>query len=159
MQKKSANTNRSVIEVNKNILIQYSDLQEEIKDLGKRVSNLKKQIKKIEDDGAVIDSVSGGEGGIQHFKIKGFPYPEYSHKKTKLYIYMTQMENFEQKLKEQVTCVEKYIQSMPDSGIRQILRLRYIKGLKWEQVARELGYADESAARKRHDRYFDRNIK
>ena len=71
--------------VTKEILIQYSDLQEEIKEVRQRIEKTEKQIERIEKEGAVCDKVMGGNGGLQSFKIKGFPYPEYSRKKTLLY--------------------------------------------------------------------------
>ena len=62
--------------VSKEVLVQYIDLQEEQKEVTERISKLEKQIDKIESDGAVVDKVRGGLGGIQSFKIEGFPYPE-----------------------------------------------------------------------------------
>ena len=71
--------------VTKEILIQYADLQKESKEIRGRIEKLEEQIERIESQGAVVDKVSGGEGGIQSFKIEGFAYPEYSRKKTLLY--------------------------------------------------------------------------
>ena len=71
--------------VSKEILTQYNDLQEEAKEVRERIERTEKQIARIEEEGRVIDTVSGGPGGIQHFKIEGFPYPEYSRKKSLLY--------------------------------------------------------------------------
>ena len=64
--------------VTKEILIQYSDLQEEIKEVRDRIEKTENQIERIEREGAVCDKVMGGDGGLQPFKIEGFPYPEYS---------------------------------------------------------------------------------
>lgn len=50
--------------------------------------------------------------------------------------------------------LNRYIQSVEDSEIRQILALRYVNGLSWYQVAANLGYADESVPRKRHNRFL-----
>ena len=57
--------------ISKEILIQYSDLQEEVKEVRERIERTERQIAKIEEDGNVIDTVSGGGGGIQHFNIAG----------------------------------------------------------------------------------------
>lgn len=67
--------------VNKDILNQYLDLREEVKEVRNKIEKLEKYIEKIEQEGTVIDSVSGGNGGNQHFKIEGIPLPEYRHKK------------------------------------------------------------------------------
>ena len=66
---------------------QYIDLQEEIKEVQQKIKKLESDIRKIESDGNVVDSVSGGCGGTEHFRIEGFPYPEYSRKRTLLYDY------------------------------------------------------------------------
>ena len=62
--------------VSKEVLIQYSDLQQECKEVREKIEKLERQIAKIEADGAVVDKVRGGLGGLQSFKIEGFPYPE-----------------------------------------------------------------------------------
>ena len=66
----------------KEYLKQLADLKEEYKDKQQAISILKQYIDKLEKEGAVIDSVSGGNGGEQHFKIEGFPYPIYTEKIT-----------------------------------------------------------------------------
>ena len=55
--------------VTKEILIQYSDLQEEIKEVRDRIEKTENQIERIEREGAVCDKVMGGDGGLQPFKI------------------------------------------------------------------------------------------
>ena len=140
----------------KDILIQYSELVKEVKDLRKRIDNIERQIDKIETEGNVIDSVKGGYGGIQHFKIEGFPDPEYSKKKTRLYLNKAQLESAELELLELTNQVEDYIQSIDNSRMRRIIRYRVIDGLTWYQVAQKMGgrTTDESA-RKEFDRYME----
>ena len=67
--------------VDKNVLIQYCDMKEEIKDLRRRITETEKQIWKIAEEGTVKDTVSGGMGGIQHFVVEGMPVPELRRKK------------------------------------------------------------------------------
>ena len=43
--------------VSKEILVQYGDLQEEVKEVRERISQTEKQIMKIEEEGNVIDTV------------------------------------------------------------------------------------------------------
>lgn len=139
----------------KNILIQYSDLREEIKDLRGRINKLEDQIRKIEAAGAVIDSVKGGEGGIQNYKIQGFPYPEYSRKRSRLYLNKAQLENAELELLELTNEVEDYIQSLTDSRIRRIIRFRFMDDLRWYQVAQKMGgRTTEESVRKEFERFM-----
>lgn len=142
----------------KDVLIQYCDLKTEVKDLRDRIDKLERQIGKIEDDGLVSDSVRGGIGGIQHFKITGFPYPEYTRKKTAMYMYKAMLENAELELLETTNDVEEYIQTIRDSRIRKILRLRYIDNLTWDTVGYRLGGGNNAdSARKAHDRFLEKN--
>lgn len=57
--------------------------------------------------------------------------------------------------------LNQYIQNVHDSEMRQILTLRYINGLSWQQIAFRIGYQDESVPRKRHNRFLknDRTVR
>ncbi len=61
--------------ISKNILIQYSDMKEEIKDLHRRIEQLERELYKMEEEGTVKDTVTGGLGGTQHFVVEGLPAP------------------------------------------------------------------------------------
>ena len=125
--------------ISKEILIQYSDLQEEVKEVRERIDKTEKQIAKIEKDGNVVDSVCGGNGGIQHFKIEGFPYPEYSRKKTLLYARKATLASLEMELMETLNQVEEFIARVDDSRMRRIITLRFIDNLSWNKVADRIG--------------------
>ena len=125
--------------ISKEILIQYSDLQEEVKEVRERIDKTEKQIAKIEAEGSVIDTVSGGSGNAQHFKIEGFPYPEYSRKKTLLYARKATLASLEMELLEMLNQVEEFIASLDDSRMRRIITLRFIENLSWNKVADRIG--------------------
>lgn len=125
--------------ISKEILIQYSDLQEEVKEVRERIDKTEKQIAKLEAEGNVVDSVSGGNGGTQHFKIEGFPYPEYSRKKTLLYARKATLASLEMELMETLNKVEEFIASVDDSRMRRIITLRFIDNLSWNKVADRIG--------------------
>ena len=125
--------------ISKEILIQYSDLQEEVKEVRERINKTEDQIAKIEKGGNVVDSVCGGNGGIQHFKIEGFPYPEYSRKKTLLYARKATLASLEMELMETLNQVEEFIASVEDSRMRRIITLRFIDNLSWNKVADRIG--------------------
>lgn len=124
--------------ISKEILIQYSDLQEEVKEVRERIEKTEMQIVKIEEEGNVVDSVCGGNGGNQHFKIEGFPYPEYSRKKTLLYARKATLASLEMELMETLNQVEEFIASLDDSRMRRIINFRFIDKLSWVQVANRL---------------------
>ena len=125
--------------ISKEILVQYADLQKECKEVREKIEKLEKQIAKIEEDGAVIDKVRGGDGGLQSFKIEGFPYPEYSRKKTLLYARKATLSELEMELLETLNEVEAFISSVKDSHMRRIISLRVVDGLSWNKVADYIG--------------------
>lgn len=145
------------IMVTKEILIQYSDLQEEIKEVRQRIEKTEKQIERIEKDGSVCDKVMGGDGGLQPFKIEGFPYPEYSRKKTLLYSRKAILTSLEMELLETLNQVEEFIASVKDSRIRRIINLRIVENLSWNEVADRIGGGNtEDGVRKAFARFMEK---
>lgn len=142
--------------VSKEILNQYTNLQKECKEVREKIDELEKQIEKIEDEGAVIDKVRGGEGGLQSFRIEGFPYPEYSRKKTLLFARKAKLSEIELDLLEKVNMVEEYISSLSDSHIRRIISLRVVEGLSWNKIAIKMGGNNtEDSVRMCYNRFIE----
>lgn len=151
--------------MDKNVLIQYVDMVEEIKDLRRRIHELEKQIDRIKEEGAVKDTVSGGMGGTQHFVVEGFPVPEYNRKMMLLRSRKAMLEELEAELLELTNQAEEYIGSIEKSELRIMFRLYYIDGLTWIQVAhrmnqmfpkRRKAYTEDSC-RMRNTRFFEEN--
>lgn len=151
--------------MDKNILIQYYDMKEEIRDLRRRIGELEKQIQKIEEQGSVKDTVSGGMGGTQHFVVEGFPVPEYSRKMMLLKARKSMLIEKETELLELTNQVEEYINNIEKSELRIMFRLYYIDNLTWVQVAhrlnsifpkRRIAYTEDSC-RMKNKRFFDEN--
>ena len=90
----------------KEILKQYTDLQQECVEVRKKINTLENQIARIEQDGSVRDKVSGGIGGWQSFTIEGFPYPEYNRKKALLYSRMATLCALEMEIMETINQIE-----------------------------------------------------
>ena len=154
------------MEISKDILVQYSDMREEAKDLRKRIEKAERTIAKIEEEGMVSDSVKGTrrDGTIGHIKITGFPIPEYSRVKNMVKGKIQKLKIIEEELLEALNAVDDYINGMPKSELRIMFRLYYIDDLTWPRVAmrmnemfpkREIKYTDENC-RKKHDRYLEK---
>lgn len=142
--------------VTKEILNQYVDLKKEVKEVRERIYKLEKEIDRIENEGTVIDKVRGGEGGLQSFKIEGFPFPEYSRKKTLLYARKATLSELEMELLETINEVETFIASVKDSHIRRIITLRVVDDLSWNKVADELGGSNtEDSVKKAFYRFIE----
>lgn len=125
--------------MNKNLLEEYSATKEEIKLLKERIERKKETLAKIRSEGTVVDSVKGGYGGTQRFKIEGVPMGTLS-------LVEAQLERQEfiltcrcNKLIELETEVEKFISNLPTSELRRIATLKYIEGREWEDVAKKMG--------------------
>lgn len=143
--------------VSKDILSQYSDIQEEIKEVRKKIEKLETDIEKIESGETVIDTVSGGNGGIQHFKIEGVPCLEYGRKKTLLYARKATLQLLEDDLLEKTNEVEKFIASVDDSRMRRIINLRFLENKTWIQIAHIIGGNSESSVKMAFQRFIEKN--
>lgn len=140
--------------ISKEILIQYCDLKEEIREIRKRIIKVQKQLDKMEDDGySVSDSVKGGAGGKQNYKITGFPYPEYSRKKTLLSLRKAKLDDMEIELLEKTRQVEEYISGVDDSKMRRMLSMRFVDNLSFEQIGLQMGY-DRTSISKKIDKFM-----
>ena len=142
----------------KEALIQYCDVKEEVKDIQARIENLEEQIKKMEERGySVKDSVKGGAGGIQHFVIEGYPYPEYTRRRTLLSIRRQQLKERELKLLELTNKVEYYINEIQDSRMRRMITYRFLNNLSWFQVAQRMsGKHTADSCRKAVERFLEK---
>jgi ERCC4-type nuclease len=136
--------------MDKSILIQYNDIQAEIRDLEKRIEKEKKKDKKIEHD--MVRGSSDSFPYTQHnFNIEGVSY-----KNSPMVIqYKASLKKFKIKLIEKINDVEEYIQALEDSRIRQILRYKYIDNLNWIQIGHNMK-ATADSIRMEYNRFFDK---
>mgnify|MGYP004523820731 CR=1 FL=1 len=142
----------------KNILRQYDSILKEITDTNRRIQSAKDKLKRMEDEGAVVDSVSGGFGGTQHFKIEGMPTTEYSKQKSILLARKMRLETLQQKLLDMKNDVEMYIYGITDSECRRAAAFRYIDNMGWKKVAEHMGEGyTENGCRMMVDRYLKKN--
>lgn len=134
---------------------------EQLGHLNKEIEIIKKQIEDIEltkhiSDNTISDSVVGSSPVYpytQHvIKIQGIDTTGYYNR---LYKLKQRMEYKLNELMDKVEDINEYISTVDDSEMRQILSLRYINGLTWQQVAYHMGMAgDGSTERKKHDRFL-----
>ena len=125
------------MEVTKDILIQYCELREEIKDLRERIDKDELRLQKIEEEGVVSDTVTGtrADGTIGSIKITGFPIPEYSTVKAMLKKRIAKLQIMEDELHEAMSAVDDFINAIPKSDLRQMFRFYYIDDMTWRRVA------------------------
>lgn len=118
--------------MNKEQLNQLRHLKSEIKVLQKQIGDLDYTI--------TSDSVKGSNPYFpyeeRNFKITGIDYDTYYNKLNRL------ERKLNRKVEELIDLVEEtyeYIDNIDDSLVRQIIILRYVNGLTWDQVAASIG--------------------
>lgn len=123
--------------MDKEILVQYCEMREEIKDIRRRKEQLEKQIRNL---GIVSDSVKGTrrDGTYGSIKITGYPTPAYYRKKAASEKLQMILDVKEAELLELMTQAEEYIETIPKSEVRTMFRLYYIDGLPWWKVAQAM---------------------
>lgn len=125
--------------VTKNILEQYTDLQKELNEIKESIKKTEREIKRIEEEGTVQDTVTGGIGGNQHYIIEGIPTPLYHRKKSLLYNRKAIQESLELEVLETLNKIEEFIKTVDDSQVRRIIKFRFIDRLSWREVAQRIG--------------------
>lgn len=152
--------------MDKNILIEYADMKEEIKDLRRRIEQNKKELSRLNGQ-IVMDSVSCGKKGkkpLGTVKITGRPVTAISRKESLLNKRIRRLEELEEGLLELTIQVDEYIETIEKSELRIIFRLYYIDDLTWYQVAlrmnqifpkRKVKYTEDNC-RMRHNRFLEK---
>lgn len=143
--------------ITKKYLEQYVDMTCELPELERKIANIEKKIAKIEKEGVVQDTVTGGNGGTQHFVIEGFPIPEYRKQRTRLFRKKMEYETLKKQLEEYVDEIETFLSGIDNSRIRRIINYKYIDGLSWYEVADKIGRtATSESVRKELERFLEK---
>lgn len=152
--------------MDKNVLIQYVEMKEEIKGLRRRIHENERELAKLENM-IVTDSVTRGKRGkkpLGTVKITGRPTAAISMKQSLLKKRNKKLEVLETELLELTNQAEEYIETIPKSELRIIFRLYYIDDLTWYQVAlkmnqkfpkRRIKYTEDNC-RMRHNRFLEK---
>ena len=137
----------------KEVMVQYGDMQEEIKVLRTKIQKTEDEIAKLLEEGTVCDKVKGGLGGIQGFKIEGFPVLAFEKRKRILRQTMDRLIDKENDLLELKESIEIFIDNIPISRDRRIFRAIYFEDKTQQQIAREL-HIDRSLVSKIISKYL-----
>lgn len=121
--------------VTKKALAQFIQIRKEVDYLHRSVANGRKILKKIEKEGMVADTVTGGYGGRERFRVEGYPYPVYSKTKTQLLQDILRLEKKEAELLTQTKELYDFIDGMEDPIDRMTFNLVYIDGLTQQAAA------------------------
>jgi hypothetical protein len=134
--------------VRKHQLKQLRHLKNEIKLLKKQIEDL---------DYTITSDVVRGSTPFfpyieRNIQITGISYDDYKRRLSRL---RRRLQRRLDELMELVEETNEYIHTIDDSLMRQILSLRYINGLTWEQVAAHIGGGNTAdSVRKAADRFL-----
>ena len=154
--------------MDKNILEQYIELKEEIRDLRDRIDKDERRLLKIKEEGVVSDTVKGtrADGTLGSIRITGYPIPEHNQVKNMIKKRVAKLHILEDELQNAINEVDDFIEKVPKSDLRMILRFRYLDDMTWAAVAmnmnsrfpkRRIKYTEDNC-RMRHDRYLENNL-
>lgn len=148
--------------MDKEALIQYCEMKEEIRDIRKRIKELDKF---LSEPHQVSDTVKGTrrDGTIGSIKVTGYPVPEYYRKQALRERYKKLLEQKETELLELTCQAEEFIEGIPKSEVRIMFRLYYLDGLPWWKVAQAMNRMfpkrrvkfTEDGCRMRNNRFFE----
>jgi len=127
-------------------LMQYCNLEEEIDKLEKRIDRIEKQSEMVSD---VVQN-----GYKRHAVIYGFD----CRRSLKLQELECILKQRRDRLLDLQIEIEEWIDTIPDSDIRQIFEHVYIDNMNWVQVQLAMSYNHEDTARKKHDRFLEKNL-
>ena len=154
--------------MDKNILEQYIELKEEIRDLRDRIDKDERRLLKIKEGGVVSDTVKGtrADGTMGSIRITGYPIPEHNQVKNMIKKRVAKLHILEDELQNAINEVDDFIEKVPKSDLRMMLRFRYLDDMTWAAVAmnmnsrfpkRRIKYTEDNC-RMRHDRYLENNL-
>lgn len=154
--------------MDKNILEQYIELKEEIRDLQDRIDKDERRLLKIKEEGVVSDTVKGtrADETLGSIRITGYPIPEHNQVKNMIKKRVAKLHILEDELQNAINEVDDFIEKVPKSDLRMMLRFRYLDDMTWAAVAmnmndrfpkRRIKYTEDSC-RMRHDRYLENNL-
>lgn len=123
--------------------------------LNKEIELLQNQLKNTEPE-TTVDSVKGSSVHFPYtmhtIKIEGVDTEEYNRKIRRIRNRLQKRLEEVMELREEI---EEFTDTIDDSLIRQIITLRYINGLTWEQIAFSVGEGvTADSVRKKHDRFL-----
>lgn len=142
----------------KTILMQYTDLLKEADEVRKRIETAERELAKIIEEGEVTDVVSGGEGGIQHYTITGFPYRDFTRKRTLIKTRRLTLMALEVEIEETLNSVYDFIKTIDNSYDRRIVTMRIVDKMTWRQIAQNMGGGNtEDSVRKSFERFLTKS--
>lgn len=133
----------------KELLIDYTDMQKEIKELEEKINKLEIKVNEF----SVVEA-SSLKPPFQKQNIK-VDHTDIKKKRTLNYYKSMLQERYDRLLEQQIK-VEEFIDNLPNSRLRRIFTYRYLENCTWQKVAYKIGGgATEKSVMQEHIRYLN----
>ncbi len=134
----------------KELLIDYTDMQKEIKELEEKINKLEIKVNEF----SVVEA-SSLKPPFQKQNIK-VDHTDIKKKRTLSYYKSMLQERYDRLLEQQLK-VEEFIDNLPNSRLRRIFTYRYLERCTWQKVAYKIGGgATEYSVKMEHNRYLEK---
>ena len=140
--------------MDKNILSQYIDACELIKETEEEIKKLNRKKKTV-----IQTNVSGNNPEFpynpQHFKVQGTTFSVRDD--SQLRYQQKILEERRRQAEQLKTNVEEWLNTIPPR-MQRIIKYKVFEELTWQQVARKIGRkATETSVKKEYQRFFEKN--
>lgn len=138
----------------KELFEQYAAMRLEHADLKKRISRMQRELKLLKNS-QVADTVTGSREDltIGPIKVVGKPTKQYAEQSKRLAALINRYNKNAEALEVKLEEVEQYLDTLTDSRIRTILRLRYVDGYTLTDVGMRVGLT-KPGVQSAIDRFF-----
>jgi len=141
--------------MDKKELSQLRHLKREVELLEQQIADAEYESSKYKASDVVLGSNPVWPYQEKTFRVEGIDIPKYERHLQRL---RKKLEQRLEELMEMRERLEEYIETVPDSLIRQILILRYVNGLSWKQVAAHIGGGNTAdSVRMLHNRFLKKS--
>lgn len=141
--------------IDKSILRQYTNLVKEAEEEEKRIREMEKEIEIMQPKcKEVTDTVTEGKRGKKPLglcTIHGYEdHSVINRKRARLREHKAKQELMLAQIENKILDVEEFINDVPDSETRRIMRLFFVGGRTWNEVAKSMGegYTGDSCKKK-----------
>lgn len=135
----------------------YRGLINEIKDLERDIEKYSRLAKQYKNE-VVVDAVKGSSIDFPYTKhtilIMGQDEEHYKKMSRMLFKTAKTLERRKERCLHELELVNAFIETIDKSNIRNMIKLYYIDGLTWQQVAERIGEHDESFPRRKVNEYL-----
>lgn len=137
--------------VTKEILKQYTALKQEEEELKRRRQSISAQILNLEEQVRIVsDTVTCGKKNkkpLRTVRIQGIdqrPAGVIVRKRRALDQLMQRLDELDAEILDTLVACEEYLKTVKDSWIRQGIRYRYIDGMEWSTVGKNMNTTPDS---------------